>query len=241
MNGRISLSDQDRQMSTETIRLALIGARMDGQAGVILDIVSSCENIEVVAFLDHTPGLQGTCINDIPVIGNSDDIDNIDLSGIDAFHISIGDNKARQEIYRMLKAKGHSLLTIVHPTAVISKTAEIGEGCFIGPKAVIQNNVRISNVTLINTAAVIEHDNVLGEAVHVAPGACTAGRVKINELAFVGIGVTIIPDIVIGKSAFIGAGAVVVKDVSSMTTMIGYAAKPHTRNIYMDLENNSKK
>jgi sugar O-acyltransferase (sialic acid O-acetyltransferase NeuD family) len=219
----------------EKIRLVLIGARLDGQAGVVLDILRQRKDVEVVAFLDNSHGIQGAVLNGIPVIGSADKMDNLDFKGIDAFHISIGDNKARYEIYNDLKQRQMSLFTVVHPSAVISKTALIGDGCFIGANAVIQNNVRIGNVTLLNTASIIEHDNVIGHAVHVAPRVCTAGRVKINDLAFIGIGSTIIPDIEIGKSAFIGAGSVIVKDVSPEKTMIGYAAKEHDKNIYLDL------
>ena len=157
------------------------------------------------------------------------------LTDIDMFHISIGDNRARLELYRKLKKRGFSFLTIVHPTAVVSKTAKIYEGCFIGAQAVVQNNSIVSNVSLINTAAVIEHDNEIGEAVHVAPRACTAGRVKIGNMSFIGIGAVIIPDIVIGGLSFIAAGALITKDVSDQTMMIGYSAKLHKTNIYTEI------
>ena len=157
------------------------------------------------------------------------------LTDIDMFHISIGDNRARLELYRKLKKRGFSFLTIVHPTAVVSKTAKIYEGCFIGAQAVVQNNSIVSNVSLINTAAVIEHDNEIGEAVHVAPRACTAGRVKIGNMSFIGIGAVIIPDVVIGELSFIAAGAVITKDVSDQIMMMGYSAKVHKTNIYTEI------
>jgi len=132
----------------KSIRLALIGARIDGQAGVVLDVLSHFENIKVVAFFDNTPALQGTMVQGIPVIGNIEDATQEDLSNIDFFHISMGDNSARFELYRKLKKRGHNLLTIIHPMALVSKTAQIAEGCFIGAYAVIQNNSFISNFTI---------------------------------------------------------------------------------------------
>lgn len=220
------------------IRLGLIGARIDGQAGVILDVLSYFDNVEVVAFFDNTPELKNTVIRDIPVVGCIKDATEEILSNIDMFHISIGDNKSRLEFFYTLKEKGLNFLTIIHPTSVISKSAIIGEGCFIGAQAVIQNNVNISNVTLINTAAVIEHDNKIGEAVHVAPNSTTAGRVKIGSLSFLGVGATVIPDIEIGESVFVAAGAVITKNVTDNTKMLGYFAKPHHKNIYLDVNEN---
>jgi len=221
------------------LRLGLIGARIDGHAGVIIDVLSLFEDIEIVAFFDSTPDLKGTCINNIPVLGCIHDATQDVLDNIDEFHISIGDNKARQELFIELKMKGLKFSTIIHPTAVISNSAIIGEGCFIGALAVVQCNVTISNVSLINTAAVIEHDNIIGEAVHIAPNAATAGRVKIGDLSFVGIGASIIPDIIIGESVFVAAGAVITKDVKKNTRMLGYFAKPHHENIYADIDNDN--
>ena len=193
------------------------------------------KNIEVVALFDNTAELKGTYINGIPVVGDIVAASEDSLADIDMFHISIGDNKTRLELYRRLKKRGLDFLTVIHPTAVISKTAKIFEGCFIGAQAVVQNNSIISNVSLINTAAVIEHDNEIGEAVHVAPRACTAGRVKIGNMSFIGIGATVIPDIIVGKLSFIAAGAVITKDVSDKTMMMGYSAKVHKTNIYNEI------
>ena len=222
-------------LADKKIKLGLIGARIDGQAGVVLDVLSHFKNIEVVAFFDNTAELKGSYINGIPVVGCIDSASEDSLTDIDMFHISIGDNRARLELYRKLKKRGFSFLTIVHPTAVVSKTAKIYEGCFIGAQAVVQNNSIVSNVSLINTAAVIEHDNEIGEAVHVAPRACTAGRVKIGNMSFIGIGAVIIPDVVIGELSFIAAGAVITKDVSDQIMMMGYSAKVHKTNIYTEI------
>lgn len=223
-------------MTDRFTRIALIGARLDGQAGVVLDILEQQNRLKVVAFLDSSPELLGKKLHGIPVIGNAKNIDSLDIENIDVFHLAIGDNKARSEIYHEFKNRNLLFQSVIHPSSVISKTADIGEGCFIGANAVIQNNVKISNVTFINTGAIIEHDNIIGEAVHVAPNVCTAGRVTIHDLAFIGIGSTIIPDIEIGRSAFIAAGSVIVKNVPSETTMIGYAAKVHKKNIYVEIE-----
>jgi sugar O-acyltransferase (sialic acid O-acetyltransferase NeuD family) len=229
------LSDLPTLNVNKKIRLGLIGARKDGQAGVVLDVLSYFKNVEVVAFFDHTPELKDAFIDGVRVFGCITDMPQEVLSNIDIFHISMGDNEARLRLFRRLKAQGLKFLTIVHPTAVVSNTAIIGEGCFIGAQVVIQNNVTISNVTLINTSAVIEHDNVIGEAVHVAPRACTAGRVRIGNMSFIGLGAVIIPDIVIGELSFIAAGSVIAKNVSDKTKMIGYIAKAHTKNIYTDV------
>jgi len=218
--------------TTNKNEILLIGARIDGHAGVIVDTLKLMNGFELNEFIDRTPELQGKTICGVPVIGSSDDLAKFDFTG-KLVHIAIGDNAARKNIYRELKRLNAPLVTIVHPTAIISQDVEIGEGCFIAPGAIINNGTRVGPVSIINTGSIVEHDNEIGCAVHVAPGTTTAGRVTIKDLAFVGVGSTILPDIVVGEAVMVGAGSTVVKDVPSQTTIIGYAAQKHEKNIYV--------
>jgi len=223
-------------LGQEKLKIALVGARLDGQAGVILDVLSYYKNIEVVAFFDNTSKKKNNVIRNIPVVGDIHEITKFKDTKIDAIHVSIGDNKARYDIYKELELTGIPFLSIIHPTSIISSSAKIGAGCFIGANAVVQNNSIVGNYSMINTGAIIEHDNILGEATHIAPNACTGGRVKVHDLAFIGIGSVVVPDVSIGKSAFVNAGTLVKKSVSNGLTMIGYSSKIHKKNIYLDLD-----
>ncbi len=219
------------------LNIAIIGARSDGHAGVILDALSYCSWANVVVFFDRTSDKKNNKINGIPIAGDINKIQSFKDIKIDAFHVAIGDNKARYDIYQYLESMNFPLLTVIHPTAIISSRATIGNGCFVGANAVIQNNSEIGNYTLINTSTIIDHDNIIGEAVHIAPSACTAGRVKIGDFSFLGIGSLVTPDVTIGKSSFINAGALIKKNVKDGLTMVGYASKVHFKNIYSDLGN----
>jgi sugar O-acyltransferase (sialic acid O-acetyltransferase NeuD family) len=216
----------------------LIGARVDGHASVVLESLRAMGGVEVVGFLDNTPALQGKSVRGIPIIGSSEDITKMDFGEIDYFHVSIGDNIARLQLFNEVKRIGKSLLSIVNPSAYISPSAILGEGCYIGPKAVINSGSHLGKAVVVNSGVIVEHDNQLHDGVHLAPGVCTAGRVVVNECAFVGLGATVLPDIIIGRAALVGAGSVVVKNVESNSAVIGYAAKPHKVNIYQDTQIN---
>ncbi len=220
-------------MKSDKKTIIIIGARVDGHAGVILDTLESLGEYDLVGFIDNTPDLQGKVLRGVPVIGSTDDLETIEIPA-DYVHIAVGDNVARGKLFQILKKRSVDVLTVIHPTAVVSRHASVAEGCFVGARAVINNGAVIGAVSIINTGAIIEHDNKIGFAVHMAPGTKTTGRVRIDDYAFVGVGATILPEIHVGSGAMIGAGATVVKDVSSKTTVIGYAAKKHHRNIYAD-------
>lgn len=212
-------------------QIIIVGASMDGHAGVVLDVLAEIGGYEVVGFVDNTPSLQNTNVNGIPVLGSTDNLDTLVIPS-EYVHIAIGDNIARGRLFRLLKLRGLKIANIIHPTAIISRRAEISEGCFVGPRVAINNGVTIGSASIINTGAIVEHDNKIGFAVHLAPGSKTAGRVQIDDFVFVGVGATILPDIHIGSGVMIGAGSTVVKNVPSGTTIIGYAARKHSKNIY---------
>ena len=217
------------------IPIIIVGARIDGQAGVVLDLIERTNKYKAIGFLDYTSEFQNTLIKNIPVLGSSENLADQTFA-TKYFHIAIGDNVARGKLFNDLKKLQYEVVTLIHPTAVISKNSKIGKGCFIGPNAIINNGTVVKDATIINSGAIIEHDNEIGFSTHIAPGSKTGGRVKVGRYAFIGIGAAILPDISIGEYAMVGAGSTVVKNVDSQDTVIGYAAKKHTKNIYLDLQ-----
>ncbi len=214
-------------------QIIIVGARMDGHAGVVLDLMMEIGGYDVIGFVDNTLSLQNTNVNGIPVLGSTDNLDTLDFDTED-FHIAIGDNVVRHNLYKILKLRNLNVMTLIHPSATVSRYAEIGEGCFIGPHAVVNNGVSIGCVSIINTGTIVEHNSRIGNAVHVAPGVHTAGKVRIDDYSFVGLGSTVLPDIHIGNGVMVGAGTTITKNVPANTTMIGYAARKHTKNVYVD-------
>ncbi|WP_430535529.1 acetyltransferase [Listeria rocourtiae] len=137
--------------------------------------------------------------------------------------IAIGDNKARAEV--AAKLGDVSYATIIHPTAIVSKTAMIEPGSIIMPLAVIQPDSVIGSHTIINTGAIIEHDVIISEAAHVSPRATVTGGVKIGARVHVGASAVVNPGLHLGDYSIIGAGAVVVGDTEPGGTYVGVPAR----------------
>ena len=220
-------------------KVLIIGARLDGYAGAIWDTLELTGEYEIVGFVDSAPELQKTVIRGVPVVGSTNDLFTLKIKA-DCAHIAVGDNVARWEIYNVLKKRGLKVVTLIHPTAIVSKQAQIAEGCFVGARAVINHGVAVGPVTIINTGCIVEHNNKLGAAVHLAAGASTSGRVQIDDFAFIGMSVNILPDIHVGSGSLIGPGATVTKNVPAKNSVKGYATKPHSQNIYVDAVRMSK-
>jgi acetyltransferase EpsM len=138
--------------------------------------------------------------------------------------IAIGDNKIRKNINnRLIKVNWE---TLIHPSAIISKDVEIGEGTVIMAGAIIQPGVKIGKHCIINTGACIDHDCQINDYVHIAPNTSLAGGVYVGEGTLIGIGSSIIPNIKIGQWSKIGAGCIVINDQPDNCTVVGSPAKP---------------
>jgi sugar O-acyltransferase (sialic acid O-acetyltransferase NeuD family) len=140
----------------------------------------------------------------------------------EALIISVGNNGARKKIAEKVK---HRFGKAIHPSVIISRSANIGEGTVVLHGSIIQADAQIGKHCIINTAATVDHDCKLGDYVHISPNASIAGTVSIGEGTWIGAGATVINNIKIGKWCVIGAGAVVIKDIPDYSMAVGVPAK----------------
>jgi UDP-N-acetylbacillosamine N-acetyltransferase len=139
--------------------------------------------------------------------------------------IGVGQVIRRQFIERLM-SEGRQLVTVIHPTAIVSRSAVIEEGCVVLEGAVIAAGVRIGRGTIINRACSVGHHTVIGPWSFVGPGAAVAGEITMGEQVHIAVGATVRDDINIGDRAVVGAGAAAVKDVPADTTVVGVPARP---------------
>ena len=125
------------------------------------------------------------------------------------FVIGIGNPEIREGISK-LPCRWY---TAVHPSAVVSPSAEIGEGTVVMPNAVVNADAKIGRHAIINSTAVVEHDGEVADFAHISVGAKLGGTVKIGRRTHVGIGAAVRNNIDICEDCIIGAGAVVVKNI----------------------------
>lgn len=155
--------------------------------------------------------------NPSAVVRWTDDAEGERPSDRDYFIAAIGDNRARSRF--------RGLMTVIHPTALISPAAEVGEGTFIAARAFIGPKAKVGRGAIINTGAVIEHECIVGDFAHIASGAILSGRAEVGEGALVGAGAVIRFGQKVGAWATVGCGAVVVKDVPAGEVWVGNPAR----------------
>lgn len=187
-----------------------------GQARVVIDMIDATETIHGV--FDDNPELKE--VLGYPVHHGIDPYFKFDQP----FFIAVGENKARKDISQRLEGKAR-FGTIVHPSAILSKRSEVGEGSVIMEGVIVKVNCTIGKQVIINTAASVDHDCLLADFVHLAPQATLCGDISVGEGTIIGANALILPRIKIGSWCKIGAGSVVTKDVPDGATWIGSGLK----------------
>ena len=147
-------------------------------------------------------------------LGPDDKLEKLYKEGIQNAAICIGylgKGNLREEIYQKLKKIGYYLPVISDPSAIISDTAVLGEGTFVGKGAIINSGARIGKECIINTMSLVEHDCIVEDFVHLAVGAILCGGVFVGRSVFVGASATVLQGISIPENTTIPAGIVVRK------------------------------
>lgn len=121
----------------------------------------------------------------------------------------LGKGNLREKIYKKLKSKGFEFPIIVDPSAIVSDTAKIEEGTFIGKGVIINAEAKVGKLVILNTRCLVEHECLIGDYSHIAVGAVLCGQVEIGEAAFVGANATVIQCIKVGARKLIPAGMTV--------------------------------
>lgn len=138
--------------------------------------------------------------------------------------IAVGDIAARRALIDRLAGVGRRPLTVTHPAAIVSASAAVGAGTYVGPRAVLHTRARVGPHAIINTGSIVEHECIVGENCHIAPDAVLGGRCTVGRDSLVGMGARVLPGLSIGEGCTVGAGAVVTRDVPDHATVLGVPA-----------------
>ena len=214
-------------MADKSIYYILWGSA--GHAKVLAEIIRM-KGGRIVALFDNNPETL-SCLPGVPLyhgtVGLQDWLKKQEsLEGMSAA-IAIGGakGKERQQLAKVLRYIGLSLPCVIHPSAIVSDSANLGEGCQILAQAVVAADVSIGRLCIVNNCANIDHESQLGSGVHIAPGAVLCGCVSIDDNTMIGAGAVVLPRVSIGKDVLVGAGSIVTRDVPDGVVVVGNPAK----------------
>lgn len=196
-------------------KLLIIGA--GGHGKVVADIAMKLEKWQSTAFLDNDETIQ-SCMG-LDVIGNTDDA--IKFKEEADFFVAIGNNATREKVQEDLLEKDLSIVTLMHPQAVLGSDVEVGLGTVVMAGVVINSSTTIGRGCIINTSSSLDHDNQIEDYVHISPGTRVAGTVSVGKRSWLGIGSVVSNNVTISKNCTIGAGSLVLEDITVPGTYVG--------------------
>lgn len=188
----------------------------------IKDINEKTPTWEILGFIDDNLNALDGVETDAKVVGTIKDYVGKEDEEV---ALAFGSPELKRKIVSILKAKGATFATIIHPTALLSPFAHYGEGFIMFPYSKLSCNSTVGDfVTLLSTP--IGHDNVIGDYTVISGGCNIVRNVKIGQDVFLAAGVCLAQDVVIGDGAYLGLGSVILKDVKPGAKMFGNPARP---------------
>jgi acetyltransferase EpsM len=207
--------------------VVILGGHGDGlvAAAALLEAERSGRPVRVAGFLnDATP--VGGAIGGIPVLGRLEDWSTLssDVLFLPALHKA----KLMHERARRICGLGipeERWATVVHPMSVVSESARVGSGSFVGPFVTIQPGAQLGRFVSLRAGANVGHDARCGDFSYMGPNATLCGRAELGEGSHLGPNAVVLDGKRIGNYAVVGIGSAVTKNLPEFGVYMGNPAR----------------
>ena len=194
-----------------------------GAGGFGREVFRWCEGtFDVAGFLtNNSHDLDNLNIN-VPIIG---DPAKYTPNAEDRFIFAIGDVKVKKTLTAGLKSRGAKFINLIHPTAIVSKSAVFGEGVVVCPYVIISEDVKLGDFVMMNFYSSCGHDAIVGSCSILSPYSTLNGFAVLEDNVFLGTHSVITANKRVGRGSSISAGAVVIKNIPPETLTYGVPGK----------------
>ena len=209
---------------TEGLDVAIVGASGFGREVLqyCLDARAAGWPHRVVGFIDDRPdALEGFDVA-VSILGGLKDMGRVNVR---AFIIALGRPDLRRKVADAVDDIDGMLVSLIHPTAYVAPTAQIGSGVILCPFTLIAANSIVGSNVSVNVYSSIGHDACIGQHCVISPYSAVTGAVSLGDESFLGTHCTISPGIVVGRCSKISAGSTVTRDADAGSLLAGNPAK----------------
>src|SRR5438046_571787 len=111
--------------------IKVIGLGAGGHAKVVIEAARLAGNCEVVGLLDSNPSLHGQHVLGVIILGPDNMLADLFRNDIRYFFVGVGstmDTTVRERLFTLGIQQGFIPVHIIHPSATVSPSAELGAG-----------------------------------------------------------------------------------------------------------------
>ena len=142
-----------------------------------------------------------------------EDLHKLERIGLNKVYLSLENREEYDRVVNICEEFNLSRLSIVHPSAIVSRSAEIGQNSFIGAGAIIGPHCRIGDNVRVLSGARIAHHSSVSPHCRIADGVVIGGNVIIEEGVEIGLGAVINRRVHVGKNSLVVSNTTVVSHV----------------------------
>jgi sugar O-acyltransferase (sialic acid O-acetyltransferase NeuD family) len=174
------------------------------------------EKYKIIAYLDDNPDNYSMYQFSAPLMGG---VKNHAVRKDIYYIIGIANLKFRQKFVEQYLKDGARFLSVIHASAYISRSSNIGVGAIIGPHVNLGPNTIIGDFSIVNSRSSLGHDTIIGKYNFISPNVCFSGFSIIGNGNLFGINSATIPEIHIGNNNKIMAGMIIDRNVGDDTVV----------------------
>jgi sugar O-acyltransferase (sialic acid O-acetyltransferase NeuD family) len=201
--------------------IILVGA--GGHAKVVIETIRAAGTHDIVGITDLADNV-GSDVLGVPVVGTDDVLADWLARGVRLCLITAGSTgypALRARLAATAASLGFEFAVVAHPSAVLSPSARLAAGVFVGPGAIVNADARVDAHAIVNSGAIVEHDCAVGELAHLSPGVHMSGGSSVGPFTHVGTGSSLVHGVSIGANSLIGAGSVVTENIGDGVVAYG--------------------
>lgn len=117
--------------------------------------------------------------------------------------------RIRKKVFEKCRAWNYRFTNYIHPTAIIEKNVQLGEGNNILEGVIIEESVQLGNANLLFGGVLLAHETMVGDYNTFSVRSVVAGGVSIANNCFMGAASIVKEYITLADYVLVGAGAYV--------------------------------
>jgi sugar O-acyltransferase (sialic acid O-acetyltransferase NeuD family) len=184
---------------------------------------------ELLGFVDDDPGKHGLLLGGVPVLGPVEAVHDYPDALVLLCPGRPDNYVARRRLADRLQLDDARYATVVHPTATVGTTCDVGPGSVLLAHVDLTADVVVGRHVILMPQVVLTHDVRVDDFATLASGVRLGGDCHIGQGAYVGSGACLREAISVGHSAMIGMGSVVTRNVPAERMWFGVPARDIAR------------